>query len=131
MTTRTLRRRTLMREYDYNKIKAQALHPRSEYGGTRLYDRSNFILLDQAGLEKLRLVEILKGKDSPINDYSLDLNQPAMLLYKLKDFLYDERYYNWNVSLDEQGCVCIQARANTPKSKIGMATFEKDLGCKV
>ena len=50
-----------------------------------------------------------------------------MLLYNLKDYLYNQKYYEWNVSLDDDGYVCVQARKNTPKTRIGWAVFEKDL----
>lgn len=131
MTQRTLRRKTLMREYDYNKVREQAIMPLRQFEYVSLYDRCYFIPLNQEGLEKLRLLDILKGKDTPLLDPLLDLNKPAMLLYKLKDYLYNEKYHQWTVSTDSEGVVCVQARKNTPVSRIGMAIFEKDYECKI
>ena len=50
-----------------------------------------------------------------------------MILFDLKDYLYNERYVHWKVSVDEEGYICVQARNNTPKSRLGFAVFEKDL----
>lgn len=113
-----------MREYDYTKTKDLALT-------SELYDRAEFIPLNQFGLERLRLLEILKGKESPLSDSTLSVDEPAMLIYKLKDYLYSDRYYQWNVSLDDEGYLCVQARRNTPKTRLGMAIFEKDLKCRI
>lgn len=126
MAVRTLKRKVIIREYDYKKVAEQAtgLH----YDGMALYDRVSFIPLDQGGLEKIKLLEILQGKEhTPLIKSEWNDNIPAMLLYHLKDYLYDDRYYNWNVTIDDQGCICVQARKNTPKSRIGYGIFEKDL----
>ena len=124
MNSRLLRRKVIMREYDYTKTKDLALT-------SELYDRAEFIPLNQFGLERLRLLEILKGKESPLSDSTLSVDEPAMLIYKLKDYLYSDRYYQWNVSLDDEGYLCVQARRNTPKTRLGMAIFEKDLKCRI
>ena len=131
MSRRILRRRVLMREYDYNKVTAKALASLKEFGHISLYDRAEFVPLNQEGLEKLQIMEILKGKHGPLVDPLLDLSKPAMLVHKLKDYLYDEGYLNWNVSKDEDGYICIQARSNTPKTRIGMAIFEKELESRI
>ena len=125
MTKRTLRRRVIIREYDFNKIKNDALG--LHYDGHALYDRVEFTPLSQDTLEKLQLQEILKGKQTTLTEVKWNLTIPAVLLYKLKDYLYDERYYDWEVNTDDDGYLCVQARKNTPKTRIGWGVFEKDL----
>jgi len=53
------------------------------------------------------------------------------MLYQLRDYLYDKRYYDWRVSIDDQGFICVQARKNTPKTRLGWGVFEKDLACRI
>ncbi len=129
MAIRTLRRRVIIREYDYKKVEEQALAPLSTMGIIEtLYDRVSFMPLDQTALEKLKMLDILKGKKStPILETKWDLKMPALLLWDLKDYLYNDRYCHWRVSTDEEGFMCVQARANTPKSRLGWAECEKDL----
>lgn len=123
MKSRTLKRRVIIREYDFNKIKEQALG--SFYDGHALYDRVNFIPLNQEGLEKLKVMELLKGKKGPLTEINWDLTMPALLLWQLKDYLFNDRYTEWNVFTDEEGYLCVQARKNTPVSRIGWGEFEK------
>lgn len=128
MTIRILRRRVIIREYDFVKVRDNAL---SEFGGTRLYDRASFTPLNEFNLEQIKLLELLKGKNSPITTLSHDLKEPALLLYELKDYLYNEKYYNWNPIIDEDGYMCVQARKNTPRTRLGWGVFEKDISCRI
>jgi hypothetical protein len=131
MALRTLRRKVIIREYDYNKVRDQALGGLI-YDGMALYDRAEFTPLNQEALEKLKVLEILKGKKStPLLEADLDLKKPALLVRQLKDYLYDSRYYNWSVTTDDDGFLCVQARKNTPKSRLGWAVFEKDLESRI
>ena len=131
MKTRTLTRKTLIREYDFNKVKAQALGGLL-FDGMALYDRADFTPIDQATLEKLKIADILKGKHhTPLLETKWNSTVPALLLWDLKDYLYDERYRHWQVSIDEDGFICVQARKNTPKSRIGWGVFEKDLTSRI
>ena len=125
MTKRTLRRKVIIREYDFHKVKADALSVgfATQYV---LYDRAEFTPLNQENLEKLKLVEVLKGKDNAISKVDSSLKNPALLLYNLKDYLYNEKYVDWQVSVDEDGYVCVQSRKNTPRTRIGWGIFEKD-----
>lgn len=130
MAIRTLRRKVIIREYDYAKVAHQATQ--GFYDGVALYDRVSFIPFDQAGLEKAQVIEILQGKTStPLIKADWNDNIPAMMLYNLRDYLFDKRYYEWKVTIDEQGFLCVQARKNTPKSRIGYGIFEKDLECRI
>ena len=120
MAVRTLRRRVIIREYDFKKVEEQAL-------GFALYDRVSFVPLNEEALEKIKLIEILKGKTGPLTELDWDLKRPQLLVYQLRDYLYSDRYYHWCITTDEEGYVCIQARKNTPKSRIGWGVFEKDV----
>ena len=126
MGVRTLRRKVIIREYDFKKVADQATG--TFYDGQALYDRVKFQPLNQETLEQLKLVEILKGKEhTPLIASEWNNNVPAMTLCHLRDYLYDERYYHWHLSIDEDGYLCVQARKNTPKTRIGWGEFEKDL----
>ena len=129
MKQRTLTRKTLIREYDFNKVKAQAFAPLSTMGIIEtLYDRATFMPLDQVALEKIKMLDILKGKKStPLIEAEWNLKMPAVLVFHLRDYLYNEKYWQWKVSIDEEGFLCVQARRNTPKSRLGWGVFEKDL----
>jgi hypothetical protein len=87
--------------------------------------------LNQENLEKLKLVDLLKGKKTPITELAYDLTSPANLLYHLKDYLYSEKYYKWNVRVNQEGYVCVQPRKNIQESIIGWALFEKGITCRV
>jgi hypothetical protein len=129
MRIRTLKRKVIIREYDFNRVRDEAF---SVVMGTgTLYDRAEFTPLNEDNLEKLKLVDMLKGKQTPLSNTVLNLQFPAMTLYQLKDYLYSEKYYNWNVTIDEDGYLCVQARKNTPKSRIGWGVFEKDAVCRI
>ena len=117
MAIRTLRRKVIIREYDFNKVRDQAFSPLSYMGILdTLYDRAEFIPLNQDNLEKLKVVEILKGKHSTLKDIRWENTMPSRLVAQFKDYLYNTRYYDWQVTIDEEGYICVQARKNTPKS---------------
>jgi len=131
MAIRTVKRKVIIREYDYNKVRDQALGGLI-YDGIALYDRAEFTPLNQEALEKLKVIELLKGKkNTPLLEADLDLKIPALLVSQLRDYLYDSRYYSWHVTTDENGFLCVQARKNTPKSRLGWAVFEKDLESRI
>ena len=125
MAIRTLRRKVIIREYDYKKVSHDALMNRQSIC---LYDRASFTPVTFDDLEKQQIVELLKGK---MDTTWRDLEQPALALYHVKDFLYDPRYYDWRVTFDDEGYLCVQARKNTPLSRIGWAIFEKDLTARI
>lgn len=129
MKTRTLKRKVIIREYDFKKIENEALG--LHYDGMSLYDRVSWMPINQDALEKLKLQEILKGKTGPLTLANLDLTMPALLVAQLKDYLYDARYYDWHVTTDEEGYLCVQSRKNTPKTRLGWGVFEKDLTCRI
>ncbi len=128
MAIRTLRRKVIIREYDFFKVEQQAIGNLGFFKIASLYDRAEFTPISQDALERLKMLEILKGKEhSPLIKSEWNDNVPAMMLYQLKDYLYNDNYCQWNVTIDEDGYICVQARKNTPKSRIGWAVFEKDI----
>jgi hypothetical protein len=132
MAVRTLRRKVIIREYDFNKVRDQAFAPLACMGIIdSLYDRAEFTPINQDNLEKLKLLEILKSKTSKLSEVELDLKRPAILVAQLRDYLYSDRYYQWSVTVDDDGYICVQARKNTPKSRLGWAVFEKDIKCRI
>ena len=124
MAIRTLRRRVIIREYDFEKVKREAFMP---IGMGSIYDRAHITFLNQDGLEKIKLEQILRGKTGPLTEIDTETTKPYRLLCGLKDYLYNVRYLDWSVTEDEEGYICVQSRRNTPKSRIGYAVFEKDL----
>ncbi len=129
MKQRTLKRKVIIREYDFKKIESDALG--MHYDGMSLYDRVSWTPISQDTLEKLKLQEILKGKTGPLTTVVLDLTMPAVLVAQLRDYLYDTRYYDWHITTDEDGFLCVQSRINTPKTRLGWGVFEKDLICRI
>ncbi len=130
MKKRTLVRKVIIREYDFQKVKDEATSVICD--GVALYDRASFMPLNQDALEKLRMMDILKGKThTPLLEAKYDLKFPGALLWELKDYLYNSQYCNWLVTTDEDGYMCVQARKNTPKTRLGWAVFEKDYGSRL
>ncbi len=125
---RTLRRKVLIREYDFKHVREEAFAPVAGIGlSNSLYDRAEFTPVNQDNLEKLKLLEILKDKKTKLSDAELNLKNPALLVAHLKDYLYNHKYCEWQVTIDEEGYLCIQSRKNNPKSRLGWAVFEKDI----
>lgn len=129
MAIKTLRRRVIIREYDFTRVRREALAPLATMGIIdTLYDRVSWTPLNLDALEKLQLQEILKGKTTPLADAKWNLKHPATLIFKLQDYVYDKKYYkDWKITIDEDGYLCVQARSNTPKSRLGWGVFEKDI----
>ena len=128
MTIRTLKRKVIIREYDFTRVRDQAF---AVVGVAALYDRAEFRPLRMDDLEKQKVVDILKGKATSLSFIDMNMEHPCLTVRQLKDYLYDDRYYNWNVTFDEEGYVCVQARKNTPKSRLGWGVFEKDIACRI
>lgn len=129
MQNRTLTRKIIIREYDFNRVRDEAFSVVMGHGA--LYDRAEFTPLNHDNLEKLKLIELLKGKNTLLSVATVNLEFPAITLYQLKDYLYSEKYCRWKVTIDDDGFLCVQARNNTPKSRIGWGVFQKDLTCRI
>lgn len=128
MAIRTIKRRIIIREYDFERVKREAFLP---IGLGSLYDRAHITFLNQDGLEKIRLEQILRGKTGPLTQMETEITKPHIILYGLRDFLYNSKYLDWRVTTDEEGYICVQARKNTPKSRLGYAVFEKDVKSRI
>jgi len=129
MKTRILRRRVIIREYDFKKVRDYALGTGIYQDQFTLYDRVTFLPLSEDQLEKIKLENILRGKIQPWNEIP-SIDPPRNLLRHLKDMLYDEKYINWDTTI-EDGFIYVQARKNTPKTMIGLGIFEKDLTSRI
>lgn len=123
MALRTLKRKVIIREYDFNKVKEQATG--LYFDGTALYDRVSFNPISRDNLEKENLLRILKNPDKT-NPFK-PTEVPALLLFNIKDYLFNQKYIDWNAEYDKEGYIWVQARKNTPRSKLGWGIFEKDL----
>ncbi len=127
---KVLKRKVIIREYDFERVKTQAFSPLSMMGSLEtLYDRAEFRPLVREELEKENLVKILKNPDkkNPFKPTEI----PASLLFNIKDYLYNENYTKWHSEYDSEGYIWIQARKNTPRSRLGWAIFEKDIESKI
>ena len=130
MKTRTLKRKVIIREYDFNKVRDQAFAPLACMGILdTLYDRAEFIPLTKNDLEIQNLVHVIKKgqDDNPLKPTGV----PAAFLYNAKDYLYSAKYIDYHPEYDEDGYIWVQARKNTPRTRLGWGIFEKDLGSRV
>lgn len=129
MAVRTLKRKVIIREYDFKKVRDQAFAPLSMGMLELLYDRAEFKPLKRDDLEKENLIRVIKtpDKSNPFKPTEV----PALFLFNIKDYLYNEKYIDWNAEYDEDGYIWVQARKNTPRSRLGWGIFEKDLECRI
>lgn len=112
-----LRRRCIIRQYDFLKVKARDPH-------NILYDSYEFTPFTKIKLDQDAMWYTLKGKKDPAQ--WLIENPPRSNIRRLQEYLYDKRYLDWYSWYDDEGDVCIQARKNTPISYLGWATFIKE-----
>ena len=122
MTHRLLRRRCIIREYDYQRVSREAL---DLFEGQPLYDRVSFEPISRDSLEKQSLLFLLKGQNS-WNRF-VPGRYPIHTLELFKDHLYDRKYLTWTATYDNEGQMWIQSRVNTPRTRLGWGVFEKDL----
>jgi hypothetical protein len=112
-----LRRRCLIREYDYKRLSV-----------TSLYHRCTFEPITRNSLEHENLVRVLR--QGTANDWQNpyeSFDQPRNILWKMKDWLYNERYLKYStVSYNEQGEIWIRYNQSKPSSRLGWAVFEYD-----
>ncbi len=113
-TKKYLRRRVIIREYDFLKIQNRSL---------KFYDTAEFepITLDQ--LKHEHLLKVLSGADLPKPMYG-EYHYPRNYLYEMRNYLYDEHYVDWFSKYDADGYMYIQSQRNKPESMLGWATFE-------
>ena len=126
MKTRTLKRKVIIREYDFHKVYGDALNLGFATSYV-LYDRADFQPLTFSAIEKLNLLDMLKGKERKYTNLEI----PNIMLFHLRDYLYDPRYIDWKVEYDTDGQLWVQSRKNTPRTRLGWGIFEKDLTCRI
>jgi len=122
MRHKLLRRRCIIREYDFDRVRTEAL---ALVGGDSLYDRVSFEPISRDSLEKQSVLLLLKGNKS-WNNY-VPNRYPIHTLELFKDYLYDRKYLGWTASYDNEGQMWVQSRVNTPRTRLGWGIFEKDL----
>jgi hypothetical protein len=119
---KTLTRTVIIREYDFKKICQRAI-PGSIWIKNGLYDRASFEPCLRVALEQEYVLRILQGK-TPYQSHPLPTGVDS-LLYHLRDRLYNRDYASWHQEEDEQGYIWVWCRKNTPKTRLGLATFER------
>lgn len=113
---RILRRRCIIREYDFNKILKKD-------PDRILYDTYEFEPFTKLRLEQQSMWHTLKGVN--VRDWIIE-NPPRSNLRRLQDSLYDKRYLDWDCWFTADGYILIQARKNAPQTKLGWAIMTKD-----
>ena len=113
-----LRRRVIMRQYDYVKHHGSFV--------PSYYSASNFVPITLKELEQEYLLKILNGTIDEERIKKINFEYPKNYLQAMSDYLYKQEYIQWFSEYDEDGYMWIQARANTPRSVLGWATFELD-----
>ncbi len=124
---RVLRRRVIIREYDFIKLRAQAFAPLSCMGITdTLYDRAEFLPFTEESLSKDYMMMLLGSRQ--IKNLKPMKGHPANWLADMSDYLYNKKYIDYHPEIDkEDGFIYVRARKNTPRTKIGWGVFEKDI----
>lgn len=125
MAIRTLRRKVIIREYDFEKVKAEAIGPIGFGHINSLYDRASFTPFTKELLGQEYLMKILGDKTK--KSLSRPDQHPANWLWDMKDQLYNPSYIQYHPEYDDDGFIYVQARRNTPRTKLGWGVFEKDL----
>jgi len=119
-----VRRRVIIREYDYNKLVKLAI---PEY-----YTTSEFNPIVLQELERDHMFDVLKTGDARlvkrINRIDgmkpIVYSHPQSVLNYFANHLYSTDYIRWLAEYDEHGFMWIQARKNTPRTKLGWGIFE-------
>lgn len=130
MDKKLLRRKVIIREYDFERVRAQAFAPLAFMGVfDTLYDRAEFTPFTRDMISQDYLLMILGDKTK--KSLAKPNQHPANWLFDMKDHLYSDRYIQYHPEFDEDGYLWVQSRKNTPRSRLGWAVFEKDLGNKL
>jgi hypothetical protein len=125
---RLLRRKILIREYDFNKVRTKATAKIDRH--ETLYDRASFTPITKNDLEKEYLVYLLTRDENnltinPMNSWK-PTEYPSSYLWHIKKNLYNEDYARWNCNYCDEGYIWVQYNKATPISKLGWGVFEKD-----
>lgn len=120
-----LRRRVVIRENDFTKLRAAALqfkHPQIP-----LYDTAEFAPINTRELETSYLMNILKGVKPGAEQYYSKLQK---YLNCLEHALYTSKYLNYKIFDDDTGQVYLQYRKDLKPVRLGWGLLEKQLGAK-
>lgn len=115
-----LRRRVIMRKYDYDRKLRHA---------EELYDTCTFEPYLRKTLEQEYIQRVLANTLPDTGSYGMP-RDPVFdqgtyhLLRSQYDRLYNTKYLNAHLEEDDQGAIWIWYRSNTPRSILGLATFE-------
>jgi hypothetical protein len=116
---KTLRRRVLIRKYDYER----KLLPQSH----GLYDRVEFTPITQKSIEQDLIWSILKGQSIDTNEDFTNLGS-YINLQRHNGLTYNPRYIDYSCYWDPfNGNAIMYSRADRPSSVLGWAVLEKDL----
>lgn len=122
-----LKRKVIIREYDYQKIKKQVQSYNKKNKDT-LYDSVTFIPITKDSLEKDYIIYLLTKKENEkisFQDPFRPTEYPLSYLRHMQNKLYDKEYINWKVRYDEDGYIVIRYNDRTPETMLGWALFEK------
>ena len=109
---KTLRRRVLIRQYDFDRMHKRAV--------PRHYDTGTFEPITRDAIEKEKIWNELRSRPRTWLYYGRDIDQ---ILDGMKDYTYNSQYLRWKKSWNEQGVLCVQSRSNHPPSPLGWGTF--------
>ena len=122
---RTLRRRVIIKENDFSKLRRDCL--RNTPGLGSLYDRVSFEPINIKDLEQRYMIDVLNGKVYAETDpEKQSIKRPYRYIRYFEKFLYNKSYLGYKVHINETGDMHLQHRKNTPMYRIGWAIAEKD-----
>lgn len=122
---RILRRRVIIRETDFHKVRKSAFSPISTMGLLEiLYDRADWQPITRESIEREVIMKGLTGEQMPRGGSWLI---PEDYLLYARDSLYNGQYTKWHPRYDEDGYMIVKPRSNLPAIRLGWAVFEKDL----
>lgn len=128
MKNKLLRRKIIIREYDFKKIRTKALGNIDRY--ETLYDRATFTPITKDDLEKQYLLHLLTRDEGPKTNHNYDhwkpTDYPSSFLWQLRKNLYNEDYARWDSRFDEDGYLVVRYNKGKPETKLGWGVFEKD-----
>ena len=117
---RLLRRRVIIREIDFGKLKQQALHPTHEL--QPLYDTAVFVPINAKELANTYLLNLLKGPKPGPEQYHDELKR---YLSVQEHSLYNPSYLKYSIYSTESGQVYVQSRKDFKPSQLGWGILER------
>jgi hypothetical protein len=111
-----LRRRTIIRESEFDK----KIRPYIPF----LYNQAEFTPIKVYELERDYMFKILSDDPSVNQNFRADFKNPRNILFHYRDYVYNPRYREWNLEIDDQGQILVQSRKNVEPSRLGWAVVE-------